>query len=83
MRHAKINKLPAIFRQLTRKIMTEMNEPNFPEFEEYLKNLGKLSKIDFSNCTYIEIYKTYFELALILPMLGGYLISEKFTDFLR
>jgi hypothetical protein len=59
--------------------MTEFIEPDFPKLEDYLINLKELSAKDFSNLTYNEIYKTYFDLALILPQIGAYLLAEKFN----
>jgi hypothetical protein len=51
-------------------------DADYPDFEVYSNNLELLSQIDFSNSSYDEIYNTFHDLALTIPMLGAKLISE-------
>lgn len=56
-----------------------MNEeaPNYPTFEEYKSNLQQLYNFEFDGLSYDEIYNKYYDSAIVLQTLGGYLVSEK------
>lgn len=49
----------------------------YPTIEEYKNNLIKLFNYDFNGLSYQEIYDLYFDHALVLQSLAGYLVSEK------
>lgn len=51
-------------------------DADYPDFELYFNNLKLLSQIDFSNSSYDEIYNTFHDFALTIPMLGAKLITE-------
>lgn len=50
-------------------------DADYPDFELYFNNLKLLSQIDFSNSTYDEVYNTFHDFALTIPMLGAKLIT--------
>jgi len=66
---AVIKKLPAILPKMSEKYLTVNND--YPDFETYLKNLDNLSKYDFSESDYDEIYNKFHDYALKIPALGA------------